>query len=255
VLRLRKPLMSYWSTAGQTVKVRADTIYRISLDARGPEGGAADYLRAELYTPDRDLPWSQKEPLGLMAYPDQIGQDLPNFLGPDWRHFEWTFKTPADIDGNTMFRVYTRSERPIEVCNVRFAESNWDRPRAYKHLSGQLGGNTHLYALLAELAPRKPGDPPVAIYENRGFAWLYGRPVPRFDPTTVRKWSTDSEYIEHLKWQVYIPITLVPDQGPAVGVEVECHPTAMLFGTAAGGIFYMIVLAAVGFAAAARRRE
>jgi hypothetical protein len=40
-----------------------------------------------------------------------------------------------------------------------------------------------------------------------------------------------------------------------VGIKVDCHPTAMLCGTAAGGIFYLLVLAAVGFAAAARRRE
>jgi len=248
VLRLRKPLMSYWSTAEQPVKVRPGTIYRISLYARGPEGGAADYLRAELYTPDRDMPWSQKEPLGLMAYPDQIGQD--------WRHFEWTFKTPDDIDGNTMFRIYTTSERAIDVRNIVFAESHWDQPRVYPYHPGTLGADPRLYALRAELASLRPGDPPVAIYENCGFPWLwYGRSHADSRHILRSNFATVSDRIEHIKWEVYIPSSLVRETPPQVGVKVQCHPTVMLFGSAAGGILYMIVLAAVGFAAAARRRE
>ena len=247
VLGLRKPLMSYWSTAQQPVKVRAGTIYRISLDARAPEGGAADYLRAELHTPDRDMPWSQKEPLGLMAYPDQIGQD--------WRHFEWTFKTPADIDANTAFRVYTQSERAIEARGVDFRESHWDRPREYPYQQAPLGAGGRLYALRAELAPRRPGDPPVAIYENRGI---------KYWPRVMHTDGISSKDIEHAKWQIYIPPGDWPRLGiyecqldplPAIGVKLDCRPTVMLFGTSAGGILYVIVLAAVGFAAAARRRE
>jgi len=254
VLTLRKPLMSYWSTAGQTVKVRSGTIYRISLDARAPDGGAADYLRAELHASDRDLPWSVKEPLGLMAYPDQIGQD--------WRHFEWTFKMPADIDGNGAFRISTCSERPIEVRNMDFHESTWDRPREYPYGMGWTEGCecAHLYYLRVELASRKPGDEPVAVYENLGLNYW---------PRSARTEAMNSKDIEHAKWQNYIPHQIsedIPrgtwtlddcdyDPLPAIGVKVDCHPTAMLMGTAAGGIFYMLVLAAVGFAAAARRRE
>jgi hypothetical protein len=231
------------------VKVRPGTIYRISLDARGPEGGAADYLRAELYTPDQDLPWPVKNLLGLMAYPDQIGQD--------WRHFEWTFRTPLDIDANTIFRIYTQSERPIEVRGVDFHESHWDRPREYPYGNGKAG---ELYFLRAELASRKPGDEPVAIYQNLGLNYW---------PKAARTEAMNSKDIEHAKWQNYVPHELADDipHGtwrledydydplPAIGVKVECHPTRMLFGTAAGGILYLIVLAALGFAAAARRRE
>jgi hypothetical protein len=275
VLGLRKPLMSYWSTAQQPVKVRAGTIYRISLDARAPEGGAADYLRAELHTPDRDMPWPVKEPLGLMAYPDQIGQD--------WRHFEWTFKTPDDIDANTAFRVYTQSERAIEVRGVDFRESHWDRPRSYP---SSIPPGQNLYLLRAELASRRHGDPPVAIYENiafyeRGFALDYWRD---FALSPLGPWECalperpmSSQEIEHVKWRyppmeellawmdAWWPVLMKPEEEalwlrapkvlPAVGVKVECRPTLMLFGTSAGGILYVIVLAAVGFAAAARRRE
>ena len=247
VLVLRAPLMSGWSAAQQPVKVRPGTIYRISLDARAPEGGAADYLRAELYTPDRDMPWAVKDLLGLMAYPDQIGQD--------WRHFEWTFKTPADIDANTIFRIYTKSERPIEVRGVNFHESNWDRPRVYPFHPGTLGADPHLYALRAELPPLIPGDEPVAVYENRGFPWLwYGRSYADTRPINPHRSPTGSEEIEDVKWQVNIPRALALNLLATVGVKVKCHPTMMLFGSAAGGIFYLIVLAA-GFAAAARRRE
>jgi hypothetical protein len=193
------------------------------------------------------MPWSQKEPLGLMAYPDQIGQD--------WRHFEWTFKTPADIDANTAFRVYTQSERAIEVRGLDFRESHWDRPREYPYQQAPLGAGGRLYALRAELAPRRPGDPPVAIYENRGIKYW-----PRVMPTD----GISSKDIEHAKWQIYIPPGDWPRLGiyecqldplPAIGVKLDCRPTVMLFGTSAGGILYVIVLAAVGFAAAARRRE
>jgi hypothetical protein len=248
-LRLRKPLMSYWSTAQQPVKARPGTIYRISLDARAPEGGAADYLRAELHTPDRDLPWPVKEPLGLMAYPDQIGQD--------WRHFEWTFRIPLDIDANTIFRIYTQSERLIEVRNVEFRESHWERARVYPNHPGTHGADLHLYFLLAELAPCKPGDPPVAVYENIGFPWLwYGRSFAHFNPIpSMRAPPKGSQELEGVKWDVHIPAALALDQLPVVGIKLNCRPTFMLTGTAAGGIFYLIVLAAVGFAAAARRRE
>jgi hypothetical protein len=258
VLRLRKPLMSYWSTAQQPVKVRPGTIYRISLNARAPDGGAADYLRAELYTPDRDLPWSQKDPLGLMAYPDQIHQKL-------WRHFEWTFKTPADLDANTMFRIYTRSDRPIDVGmgSLVFRESTWDQPQVYKGHPGTLGADPHLYALRAELTPRNEGDPDVAVYENLGSKYWprvqrpagEGRgPGPDNDFGTIEyaKWSNDCRPPYQPPLDKYMNRL---DHLPAVGIKVEHRPTVMLFGTAAGGVFYLIVLAALGFAAAARRQE
>jgi hypothetical protein len=247
VLRLRKQLMSYWSTAGQPVKVRPGTIYRISLDARAPEGGAADYLRAELYTPDRDMPWSQKEPLGLMAYPDQIGQD--------WRHFEWTFKTPSGLDANTVFRAYTKSERPIEVRKLVFCESHWDQPQGFP---SEVPPGQRVYNLRAELAPRRAGDYPVAVYENlpavsHNRHW-YAEPTveSRLGGAESLKWPRSTYGPDRYKryGRERDGMLLTP-----VDVAVDCHPTAMLMGTAAGGIFYLIVLAALGFAAVERRRE
>jgi hypothetical protein len=195
------------------------------------------------------MPWPVKEPLGLMAYPDQIGQD--------WRHFERTFKTPDDFSGQVVFRVYTTSERAIEVRSVAFCESHWDQPRVYPNHPGTHGADLHLYFLLAELAPCKPGDPPVAVYENIGFPWLwYGRSFAHFNPIpSMRAPPKGSQELEGVKWDVHIPAALALDQLPVVGIKLNCRPTIMLFGSAAGGILYLILLAALGFAAAARRRE
>ena len=246
VLTLRTPVMWSWSTAQQPVRVRADTVYRISLDARGPDRGAANYLRAELHTAGRDMPWPVKDPLGLMAFTDQIGQD--------WRHFEWTFKTPADIDGEVAFRVYTMSERPIEVRNVRFAESRWDQPRGAVGPASASTQPVRVYALRTELAPLRPGDEPVAVYENLGIGyWQALRP-------TV---ATNSMDLEQVKWRGYSLSRDMLRTGrgsgifplPHVGVFFKHRPTFMLTATVAGCLLYLVVLAAAGFAAVARRRD
>jgi len=248
VLELVTPFMWRWSTARQRVRVRPNTIYRISLDARGPNGGAANYLRAELYTPGRDVPWPVKDPLGLMAFADQIGQD--------WRHFQWTFKTPADIDGQVAFRVYTMSERPIRVRRVKLRESHWDRPRSLSSYQGRLDLGTHLYELRAEMAPCRPGDEPVAIYENRVMQYWCGERQSR---------QMSVEGIEAVKWHNHlwptIPAPASKGKGnrkfpvlPPVGVKAMHVPSAMLPATLAGLILYLVLLAASRAAAGVRRQ-
>ncbi len=248
ILTLQTPVMWRWSTARKTVRVRPDTIYRISLDACGPDGGAANYLRAELHTPGRDRPWPVKDPLGLMAFADQIGQG--------WRHFEWTFKTPADIDGEVEFRVYTMSERPIEVRRVRLRESHWDQPRSLWRDPGRFDPGTHLYELRAELPPCRPGDEPVAIYENRVVQYWGGVRQSR---------QMSPEGVETAKWHnpLWLTIPSPASKGkrnrklpllPPVGVKVTHRPRSMLPAALAGLILYLVLLSA-GRAEAGVRRQ
>ena len=78
------------SEAEQAITLAPTTRYRIALDARGPDGGAAHFLRAEIR---EDLGGEalgfDANPYVLMAYPEQLGED--------WRHFEWGFTTPDTV--------------------------------------------------------------------------------------------------------------------------------------------------------------
>lgn len=247
ILTLQTPVMWRRSTAWKTVRVRPDTIYRISLDACGPEGGAANYLRAELNVSGRDMPWPEKDPLGLMAFADQIGQG--------WRHFEWTFKTPADIDGEVEFRVYTMSERPIRVRRVRLRESHWDQPRVYNFHSYSRWAGRPLYELRAELPPCSPGQPPVAIYENLGFPWLHhGRSGVAFASRTGLSKGRGVDWNENMKWSDYIPESLARGVPPRVGVKVSHNPSSLLPAALAGLILYLVLLSAARAEAGVRRQ-
>ena len=252
VMRLRAPFMWSWSMASQPVRVRPGAIYRIRLDARAPQGGAANYLRAEVHGPEADDPWPVNDMRGLMAFADQIGTG--------WRHYEWTFRMPADTGDDMKFRVYTQSETPIEVRNVELRESHWDRPRTIWPYNDDGQPGPRLYRLRAELPARRPGDPPVAIYENMGVWCFYPtRNIMRYAPM-------GSAEIEKIKWARRLPEDVICGtsawpivQGfnpmPAVGVQVKSRPTFMLIGTAAGLGLYAIVLAVCGFASRQRRRD
>jgi hypothetical protein len=221
-LMLRKPMLSYMSSAEQAVRVKAGTVYRILLSARAPEGGAANYLRAELDAPEMKLPWSQKEPLGLMALPDQIG--------PDWRSFEWTFRTPDDFAGEVTFRAWTQSERLIEVRAITLYESRWDQPAGPALL---LPAGEPVYALRAELPARVAGEAPVAIYENKAF-------------------DMQKSHARHKSWSFLA--VLRSSWLPKISVTVEHDPSVMLLVTAAGAMLWLIIAAAAGVLAAERQR-
>ena len=157
-VRLRSP--SPWrlaqSSARQPVALRADTVYRISLDVRAPEGGAANFLQAGVHIKRPDGGWFQPETFRLVIHPEHIGAG--------WRRFERTFRTPEDVSGTAGFRLMTMSERPIEVRKVRLRASRHDAPIS---LGGNLRPGERVYHQVAELPPIREGEPPVAVYVNR----------------------------------------------------------------------------------------
>ena len=105
-------------TRGQPVALEAGQVYRIALMPRGPDGGAANRLRATIFMPQCggfEEDWFSF----LVIPPDQIGRQ--------WRHFEYVFKAPTRWWGR-LFRISTYSERPIEVANVSLKRGSLDRP-------------------------------------------------------------------------------------------------------------------------------
>ena len=181
-VRLRTSFLWMPATATQALggRLRAKTIYRIALDARGPDDGAANFLQADLGGKRADGGWSAPADRGLVAEAEQIG--------PDWRHFEWTFQTGDDVAGDLAFRLLTMSERPIEVRNVSLRPSAWPAP---VNLTGLAAGQ-RVYPKAADLPPLRAGDPNVVIYANRlwepgathggpatpaGNEWLRWRPA------------------------------------------------------------------------------
>jgi len=180
VLHLRTPFLWSWSIATQTLDLERGKIYRISLDARGPDRGAANFLRADVFQKFRDGSWIQSDDLALTVYPEQ--------MGGDWRHFEWVFRAPEALPDETVFRVFTMSEREIEVRDISLRAGSLDRPL---DPSGKLPPGANVYKKVAQLEPRRSGDLPVAIYEN-----LLCPDVPP-DPSPA---TWDNLAIERLKW-------------------------------------------------------
>ena len=230
-LHLRTPVLWRWSIAKQPVTVDANTVYRIRLDARGPDDGAANFLRAEIYRHGWPLPYAESEPLGLTAHAEQIGTD--------WRHFEWTFRTPPDVQGNLLFRVFTMSERPIEVRNVRFQASGWER---LVGAAGRLAPGEPAYRLVRECPPTVRGDAPVAIYENR--LW---RPLEA--PPSTGPWP--SGRIEKLKWDPNRPPA--PGDLPPIGLAGGDSRLRHGASTVCAALLYL--LAAYGLMVLRRRRR
>ncbi|MCE5326930.1 MAG: hypothetical protein LLG01_11010 [Planctomycetaceae bacterium] len=158
--------------------------YLISFDARGPQGGAAHSLRAELAWESEKGGGFCREPMGMTVLAEQIG--------PEWRHFEATVSSVgvspmlpdprqdarathgrdayATGDAHTsgqrsLLRLYSMSERPIEVRNISLRGGG--PPRAVNWADAPLAAGEAVYRLAAEVRSLQSGRPPVAIYENR----------------------------------------------------------------------------------------
>ena len=226
---LRLHASSLWppSEAEQTVALGPATRYRIALDARGPEGGAAHFLRAEIR---EDLGGEahgfDANPYVLMAYPEQMGED--------WRHFEWDFTTPDDLPTELTFRVYSMSERPVEVREITLRPSTPDVPLGVP--TGFPTGE-RVYEEVAVLAPLHAADAPVHVYANR----LWRPPGARLlDPATPPE-------VETLKWD---PTPWLEDKTrplPDLGFSVPAAPTpVLLFVTLPALLLYGLLLLAAG---------
>jgi hypothetical protein len=172
-----------WRTAmaRQDVKLTPGRVYRIALDARGPDGGAANFLKAQLVRefdvgrPEVSDDWA------LVVFDEHIGAD--------WRHFEWVLQSPEYSADRESFQLHTSSERPIEVRNVSLRESSLDEPVEF---SGTLAPGEAVYELRKELPAVNPNLPPVAVYENHLWRKQSAQPQP------AKGVSGD---IEMLKWR------------------------------------------------------
>jgi hypothetical protein len=216
------PVMWRPSEAVQTVEMSPDTVYRISLDARGPEGGAANHLRAEVADVfSENLHWDRT---GLSIRPEETGTD--------WRHFEWTFKTPSYCSGPKSFYIRTLSERPIEVRNVSLRPSHFEVPVDPR---GVLTAGAKVYKFRAELPPLNDGDAPVVIYENL----LCNGPVPPLD-----KSRSTPEYIEWLKWEYPQGDLAAPHDPPdiSLGASTQFSRLVKLMTLPAAAVFLMTIL-------------
>ncbi len=181
VLRLRSRFFFSQSAATQKVSLKDDTVYKISLEVRGPRGGAAHFLRAQIDQPLYGKVDFDKDPLALLVYAEQIGRR--------WRRFQRTFRTPPDVPEEVTFRLYTLGERPVEVRNISLRRSSPPSPLLVAPLPPGVRSGDKVYRRVAQLPPLDPRDEPVAIYRN-----LLCRDEPaEFVPADHRK-------IESLKW-------------------------------------------------------
>ena len=230
VLRLATPWMWHWSIAKQPLEGSAfvpGATYRISLEARAPAGGAANFLRADLLELPASGGWRQRDELALVAHEEQ--------LGADWRRLAWTFRAPDGLAGRLHFRVFTMSERPIEVRDVALRAGEPDAPRA---AAGRLAAGEAVYRKVAELPAVDGRSAPVVIYENRLV-----RPAGERPP--LRRMT--GPQVEAVKWSRDVPPAL-----PELGLRVEAMPARALQAvTLPAALVWLVVLAG----ALLRRRE
>ncbi len=191
-LSCRLEAMALWRPAGlhgEGVALEPGQTVRISLDARAPEGGAANFLQAEVGIPQADgsTRWEK-----LIVHAEQMGEN--------WRHFQTHFRVPGRADDGVSlsepvigrFQILTMSERPIEARNVSVRAAP---PPDLVVLDGWAADDRPLpgepvYRRLTVLDAIDADDPPVAIYANRLWS-------PELPPTVP---PTD-DAIERLKWR------------------------------------------------------
>ncbi|MCK4602986.1 MAG: hypothetical protein KAU28_11000, partial [Phycisphaerae bacterium] len=224
VMRLRAPLLLLWSTATQPVKIAPATIYRMALDARAPEGEAANFLRAEIFERLDDDGYRQADEMALTVDAARIGSN--------WRHFEWTFRSPEKLAGTIIFRVFTMSERTIEVRGIRLRKGHWPMP---VNLGGRLKGGQAVYKKVAELPPLDASSPPVAVYENRLCLPARSRSRPR---------PAVEEEIEELKWSSASSAGKVAGP-PQLAVDISSNPQRPLLLLTVPAVIAYVAIAVV----------
>jgi len=219
-LQLSTPFMWRFSQASRQVKVQPETVYRISLDARAPAGGAAGFLQAELIRFGSSGLYYRPTDAAMILHPEHLG-------GEDWRHFEWVFRTSAEMSGEMTFRLLTMSERPIEVRNVSLRASHWPEPIIPPGAKPDVTGK--IYHRVAILPPINPADTPIAIFENS-----LARP-PESKATKM-----DAKTVEKVKWN---RAEGLPDvgarpamrHGPGVMLLMTTLPAGLIYGLLIAG--------------------
>jgi len=217
-VRLRSRSLWQVAAATQPVSLRPNTIYRISLDLRGPEGEADHYFGAGVFDEGAFRPDLDRSAPAMRLWPAQIGQD--------WRHFEYTFRTPGRLPERAALWLYSPGERPVEVRRISLAESHWPAPVLLGRPA--IGPGERIYRKRKVLPALRAGDRAVVIYENR-----LARPV---DAGPIMKTATCDE-IETLRWRPKAFVGANPLWLPAVGLAGR---------TALRGYFLALSLPAAG---------
>jgi hypothetical protein len=210
----------------------------MSLEARGPDGGAANYLQAVIFHKGADWSWFQPEAWDLTVPAEQIVTD--------WRAFRWTLRTEANFPRPLGVHLSSMSERPIEVRNLSVRKvSGWDVPED----AGGLPVGASVYRKVAEVPAVNRSDQPVVIYEN-----LLARPNVPTEGKGLR-WTEDQ--VEAVKWNRRDPNPEWPGFAPDIGLHPPHYfswmclaPVTTLPGVAA----YVAVLLAARCRKARRQR-
>ncbi|MBI5723700.1 MAG: hypothetical protein HZA50_07075 [Planctomycetes bacterium] len=237
--------------AEQYLALKPRTIYRLSMDVRSPGKGAANFVQADIFQRLAYGQYIQSSEMSIRIEDERIT--------PQWRHHQVQFITPGKLPTKfterTSLRIFTFSERPIEVRNITLFESQWDQPvvlsavpsptdasrpsadpstqsapasRAgpQSQTSWQSQPARPVYWKLAVLPSQRPGQKPVAIYENILFDPSFAaRPVAAASEETIERW----------KWRP--DETILADPLPDLSIRA---------GAGAGRRIRMLTLPAIG---------
>ncbi len=184
-LVLRAPHIWQVASAVQEVKLTPGEVYRMAFDVRAASG--AGNLVAGRFVPDAEDPYPPWDDVLMMRIDvEQITRR--------WRHFEKTFRVPADAAARQLFEVLSCSIRRMEVRNITLRRSSWPTPINF---AGRLAGGEPVYVdrTPGGLPPVREGYPRVHIYENRLC-------LPRRFPVEQVVFLDDNEQvIEALRWR------------------------------------------------------
>ncbi|MFP4106689.1 MAG: hypothetical protein ACLFVU_11440 [Phycisphaerae bacterium] len=222
--RLRAPAIWRPSSVRLPLPLSGEGPYRIRLDAKGPDGGAASFLAVEV----------PRKGFTFYIPAEQIA--------PEWRHFECTV-TGSDRATGGYLHLFTIGERPILVRNITIKPAEVETPvlLPQQRIPADLEPGRPIYRKLAVLPAQDPAEPDVVIFENRlfdSFAHLPDRRV-------------DNEYIEKLKWQ---PETITDLVRPDVSIPETGNPRHLLTLTIPAIAAYLLIVV-VGTALLRRRRS
>jgi hypothetical protein len=222
-IRLRAPLFWWFAKLAQPVTLPDDGVYKLSFEARAPDGGATLFLQAVIENADCNPrhAWFEADELSSPATRHSTTPDQT-----PWRRFERTMTVTRHPGAEQRLTFATLSERTVEVRNVQLRRSHVRGPINFNNT---LNSGDRVYSLRTELPARNPSQPPVAVYENR-----LAQPIP----TAGRLMSATDENVDALKFldeATIAPPSQVPDlslppvKNPARLFVYTTLPAAMIW--------------------------
>jgi len=194
-LGLQAPFFWWFAKLSQLVELPYDGVYKLSFEARAPEGGATLFLQAVIENAECNPrhAWFEADEI---SSPTAAGEQTP------WRRFERTMSVTRQPGVEQRLTLATLSERTIEIRNVQLRRSHNREPINFNNA---LEPGDRVYELVAELPARNPSQPPVAIYEN-----LLAQPIPAAD-RLVPATDENVDALKFLDEATTTPPTQVPD--------------------------------------------